>query len=59
MQEEDFNLYFFAFPIFGALLGIILSAVGQGTYFGITCMLGVIAGYLALIAMILFNRAKS
>lgn len=55
-MKEDFKLLFFACPLFGVMLAIVLAVVFQGADEAAACMLGVIAGYLALIALLLYRR---
>jgi len=55
-MKEDFKLLFLACPLFGVMSAIVLAVVFPDTNVSSACMLGVIAGYLALIALLLYRR---
>jgi cadmium resistance protein CadD (predicted permease) len=58
MSKKDLYFYIWAFPFIGAFLGFIINIVLQpgNTNVGVAIMLGCIAGYLALISLVLGEK---
>jgi ABC-type multidrug transport system permease subunit len=54
MNNKDFMTCFWGFPFLGAFLAFVLAVMFQaGEAIGIMVMLGIVAGYLALLTYIL------
>lgn len=57
-MKENIKLYSWGFPIIGLILSFTLGCIFQvgNSSLGIMLILGIIAGYLALISFILMER---